>query len=182
MDIYTKKGDDGTTGLFYGGRVSKDHPGPEAYGTVDEAVSALGAARAVADDDVAERLLEVQRDLFVVAAELATAPENRAKLTPGESLVEPAMVTRIEERIDALVADAGMPTAFVVPGGSAVAAALDVARTVVRRAERRCVAYAGAGGLDGSHVVPYLNRLADYIYLLARSTEDDWLPTREEER
>ncbi len=182
MDIYTRKGDDGTTGLFYGGRVPKDHPGPEAYGTVDEAVSALGAARAVADDDLAERLLAVQRDLFVVAAELATAPENRSKLVTGESLVEPGMVTRIEERIDALVAETGMPTAFVVPGGSPLAAALDVARTVVRRAERRCVSYAAAGGLDSSHVVPYLNRLADYVYLLARSVEEDWLPTREEEQ
>ena len=181
MDIYTKKGDDGTTGLFYGGRVSKDHPGPEAYGTVDEAVSALGTARALADGELAEQLLAVQRDLFVVAAELATAPENRAKLVAGESLVEESMVTALEKRIDAVVDATGLPTAFVVPGGSPLAAALDVARTVVRRAERRCVSYAGAGGLDGSHVVPYLNRLADYVYLMARSAETNWLPTREEE-
>ena len=91
------------------------------------------------------------------------------------------MVERIEERIDALAAEGGVPTEFVVPGGSPVAAALDVARTVIRRAERRCVAYAALGGLEGSHVVPYLNRLADYVYLLARSAEDAWIPTREEE-
>ena len=90
------------------------------------------------------------------------------------------MITRVEERIDALVAVAGLPTAFVVPGGSPVAAALDVARTVVRRAERRCVSLAAGGGLDDSHVVPYLNRLADYVYLLARSSEEDWLATKEE--
>ena len=182
MDIYTKKGDDGTTGLFYGGRVRKDHPGPEAYGTVDEAVSALGMARAHARGELAERLLGVQRDLFVVAAELATAPENRSKLVAGESLVEPSMVDRVERRIDALVEQAGVPTSFVVPGGSPLAAALDVARTVVRRAERRCVSYARDGGLEGSHVVPYLNRLADYVYLLARSEEENWRPTREEDR
>ena len=80
MKIYTKKGDDGTTGLFYGGRVPKDAAGPEAYGTVDEAVAALGVARATASGDVADELLRLQRQLFVVAAELATGPENFAKL------------------------------------------------------------------------------------------------------
>ena len=179
MKIYTKKGDDGTTGLFYGGRVPKDAAGPETYGTVDEAVAVLGVARAQAPAAAGEAILEVQRELFVVGAELATATENRAKLVAGESLVTPAMVARLEAAIDGVVDEVGMPTSFVVPGGSPPAAALDQARTVVRRAERRCVTFAATGGLEGSLVVPYLNRLADYLYMLARAAESEWVPTRD---
>jgi cob(I)alamin adenosyltransferase len=178
MKIYTGKGDDGTTGLFYGKRVRKDAPGPEAYGTVDEAVSALGVARAIASDPIGEDILRVQRDLFVVAAELATDPDNSSKLEDGVSRVTPAMVSRLEQEIDLIVAEAGVPTEFVVPGGDPVAAALDVARTVVRRAERRAVTFAVGGALTGSSVVPYLNRLADYLYMLARAAEGDWIPSR----
>lgn len=178
MRIYTRKGDDGTTGLFHGGRVGKDAPGPEAYGTVDEAVAILGVARSEAEDDLASELLAVQRDLFVVAAELATDPRRRERLEPGVSLVEPTMIDRLEERIDVIESEVGMPTEFVVPGGSRVSATIDVARTVVRRAERRAVTY----GADGppSLVVPYLNRLADYLYMLARALEREWTPTRGE--
>jgi cob(I)alamin adenosyltransferase len=172
VKIYTKKGDDRTTGLFYGGRVPKDDLAPEAYGAVDEAVAALGVARAHADDVVAERILAVQRDLFVVAAELATAPENRGKLEPGVSAASPEMTTRLEGWIDQVAESSGLPTEFVVPGQAALPAALDVARTVVRRAERRCVTYARGGGLE--EVLRYLNRLADYLYVLARATESGW--------
>jgi cob(I)alamin adenosyltransferase len=179
--IYTKQGDDGTTGLFYGGRVPKDDLAPEAYGTVDEAVAVLGTARAVAPGDLAGRILAVQRDLFVVAAELATAPDNRHKLEPGVSSTTPDMTERIEHWIDAAVEEVGLPTEFIVPGQAQLPAALDHARTVVRRAERRCVAYAGAGGLEGSEVVRYLNRLADYLYVLARASEQDWEPSRARE-
>ncbi len=178
MRIYTRKGDDGTTGLFYGGRVRKDAAGPEAYGTVDEAVSALGVARSLAGGEMAERLLACQRDLFVLGAELATAPENRAKLVAGQSLATRAMVDRLEHWIDEAVADRGLPTEFVVPGGTRLAAALDLARTVVRRAERRAVTFFAGAGLGDSLVVPYLNRLADYAYVLARSAEHDWEPSR----
>lgn len=180
MKIYTRTGDDGSTGLFYGGRVSKDDTGPEAYGSVDEAVSALGVARALADGDVAEAILTVQRDLFAVGAELATAAENRAKLKPGQSLTTPAMVEALEDRIDAVEAESGLPTEFVVPGGTPLAAALDVARTVVRRAERRAVTHLRVAGIEGSHVVQYLNRLADYLYTLARAAEGDWVPSKEQ--
>jgi cob(I)alamin adenosyltransferase len=180
MDIYTRKGDDGTTGLFYGGRVAKSSAGPDAYGVVDEAVAVLGAARAIASGETASALLSRQRELFVVGAELATAPGNRHKLTDGSSRVTAGMVTALEEEIDAIVAAVGMPTEFVVPGGSPLAAAIDVARTVVRRAERKVVALGAGGELEGSFVVPYLNRLADYLYMLARATEDEWLPTTEE--
>lgn len=181
MKIYTRRGDDGTTGLLYGGRIGKDDLGPEAYGTTDEAVAALGAARALADGPAAEAILAVQRSLFVAGAELATAPDNRYKLVDGDSRVTAAMVSGLEAEIDEVVGRVGMPTEFVVPGGSPLAAALDVARTVVRRAERRCVAFAAAGGLEGSHVVPYLNRLADYLYMLARAAEDAWVSSRAKE-
>ena len=181
MSISTGKGDDGTTGLFYGGRVAKSDPGPEAYGTVDEAVAMLGVARAHAGErDIGATLLEIQRSLFVVAAELATAPENRDKLVGGTSLTTPEMVGEVDAALSTLIEDIGAPTEFVVPGGSSIAASLDVARTVVRRAERRCVALATAGHLEGSSVVPYLNRLADYIYMLARAAETEWVSSKEQ--
>ena len=178
MKIYTKKGDDGTTGLLYGGRVSKDDRATEAYGTVDEAVAVLGTARAQAPQAVAERILAVQRDLFVVGAELATLPENRSKLKPGVSLTTPDMVQRLEQWIDETVDEVGLPTEFVVPGHTPFSAALDHARTVIRRAERRCVTYASGGGLQDSEVIRYLNRLADYVYMLVRASESEWLPSR----
>lgn len=178
MRIYTKKGDDGTTGLFYGGRVPKDHIAPEAYGTVDEAVAVIATARALAAEDLSARLLQLQRDLFVVAAELATAPENRHKLEDGVSRVSTTMVDRIENWIDEVVDEIGQPTEFIVPGETPLSAALDHSRTVVRRAERRCVTYARAGGLDDSSVVSYLNRLADYLYTLVRDNEPEWKPSR----
>ena len=178
MKIYTRRGDDGTTGLFHGGRIRKDDPGPEAYGTVDEAIAALGMARAIADSDLATEILRIQRQLFVVAAELATAPENRVKLDDEVSRVTPAMVSRLEADIDRVVAEVGSPTEFIVPGGSPEAAAIDLARTIVRRAERRAVT-AEESGVDG-HVVPYLNRLADYLFMLARAAEKNWIPSRGE--
>ncbi|MEA2009914.1 MAG: cob(I)yrinic acid a,c-diamide adenosyltransferase [Actinomycetota bacterium] len=178
MRIYTRRGDDGTTGLFHGGRVGKDSSGPEAYGTVDEAVSALGVARVQAETDVAAAVLDVQRDLFVVAAELATDPDRRDLLEAGTSRVDSSMIDRLEERIDRIDADVGMPTEFVVPGGEPVAAAIDLARTIVRRAERRAVSHLADD--SDSLVVPYLNRLADYLYMLARAVEREWTPTRGE--
>lgn len=180
MKIYTQKGDDGTTGLFMGGRVSKASLGPEAYGTVDEAVSALGVARAHADGAIAEAIMEVQRSMFVCAAELATDPSRRDTLQDGVSRVHQEMIDKLEVAIDEIVDRRGMPETFIVPGGSALSAALDVARTVVRRAERRAVEYASAGGLEGSLVVPYLNRMADYVYMLARDAESEWAPSRED--
>lgn len=181
MKIYTRRGDDGSTGLLHGGRVPKSDPRPEAYGAVDEAVAAIGVARAVAGDgDLARWLLELQRQLFVVGAELATAVGNRPKLQPGVSSVEARMVTALEERIDALQAEHGMPEEFVVPGGNELAAALDLARTVVRRAERRSVELAAIE--DTGQVVPYLNRLADLLWMEARAVEGTWEPSRRKEK
>jgi cob(I)alamin adenosyltransferase len=182
--VYTRTGDDGTTGLLFGGRVAKHSTGPDAYGAVDEAVSALGVARAEAErgSELDTLLVRFQRELFVVGAELATAPENRAKLAPGVSLVTPEMVAALEPVIDDLTSRYEAPTEFVLPGENRIAAALDVARAVVRRAERRCVAAADEGWLavgdDGSEVVPYLNRLADLVYTLARWQEGTYRPVR----
>jgi cob(I)alamin adenosyltransferase len=178
--VYTRTGDDGSTALLFGGRVGKDSLGPGAYGAVDEAVSALGLARAEADRDgeLDQLLTRLQRELFVAGAELATAPENRTKLTPGVSLVTEEMVAALEPVIDDVTARYEAPTEFVLPGQNRVAAALDVARTVVRRAERESVAAANAGWLADSQVVPYLNRLADLVYTLARWQEGNFRPVR----
>jgi|SRR5262245_10332054 len=178
--VYTRTGDDGTTALLYGGRVAKDSVGPDAYGVVDEAVSALGLARAEVErgSELDELLIRLQRELFVVGAELATAPENRAKLEPGVSLTTDDMVDALEPIIDDVTTRYEPPTEFVLPGENRVAAALDVARTVVRRAERRAVGAADEGWLPDSVVVPYLNRLADLVFTLARWQEGTFRPVR----
>lgn len=181
MKVYTRQGDEGQTTLFHGGRVWKDDAGPQAYGAVDEAVALLGLARVEADAELGQELLALQRELFVVAAELATGPANRSKLEPGVSLVTTEMTSRLEAAIDASVAARPLPTEFVVPGGTRLEAALDVARTAVRRAERHAVTLMRAGHLEGSEVVRYLNRLADFVYVLARSANPDWAPSRLEE-
>jgi len=182
MKVYTRTGDDGTTGLLYGGRAGKDDVGPDAYGAVDEAVSALGVARAETEpaSELNELLTRIQRELFVVGAELATAPDNRRKLTPEVSLVTAEMVTKLEPVIDDITARFDAPQEFVLPGENRVAAALDLARTIVRRAERASVAATRAGWLGSeSHVVPYLNRLADLVYTLARWQEGQFRAVRE---
>ena len=167
--IYTKRGDDGTTGLLYGGRVSKADPATEAYGTTDEAVAVLGLARALSQDvSLKEEILGLQRELFVVGADLATNPKERAKLEPGVSLVTVEMVERLEARIDELVAEHPLPNEFIVPGANPVSAALDIARSVVRRAERRVVEIRDSGAAMNEDVLHYLNRLSDLLFVLAR--------------
>jgi cob(I)alamin adenosyltransferase len=167
--IYTKGGDDGTTGLLYGGRVSKADPATHAYGTTDEAVAALGLARALASDPgLNQELLQLQRELFVVGADLATNPRERGKLQPGISLVTEEMVRRLEERIDESVAAHPLPREFVVPGANPVSASLDVARSVVRRAERLAVEARDSEAEVNEVVLRYLNRLSDLLFVLAR--------------
>jgi cob(I)alamin adenosyltransferase len=175
--IYTKKGDDGTTGLFYGGRVRKDSELPRAYGTVDEAQAVLGVTRAEAGkgSDVDARLVPIMRDLWVLMAELATLPENREKLVPGVSAVSQEMVDALESVIDELDQLFDPPTEFVVPGEDRVAALLDLARTVVRRAERHALVAAEPPSL----VVPYLNRLSDLLWTMARWQEGTSRPARQ---
>ncbi len=171
MKIYTKKGDDGTTGLLFGGRVRKDTDPIEVNGAVDEAQAMLGLARAHAgtQSELDAMLIEIERDLYCLMAEVATAPENRAKLVAGISLVTPEMTADLERRIDVLSKKVEMPTEFVIPGQNLTSAALDVARTVIRRAERIAVGY----DLDGSQVVAYLNRLSDLVWTMARWAEGD---------
>lgn len=169
MKIYTRKGDDGTTGLYGGGRVAKDSSRPAAYGTVDEAQAALGLARSLSEQggELDEILVGLERDLWVLMAELATDPENDAKLADGTTRVTPAMVTALEGQIDAISERFELPKEFVVPGETQLAAALDVARTVVRRAERSALVV----DAPASQVVAYLNRLSDLVWTLARWAE-----------
>jgi cob(I)alamin adenosyltransferase len=167
--IYTKTGDDGSTGLLYGGRVPKSDLVTEAYGTTDEAVAVIGLARSLCTDEaLAADLLTLQRELFVVGADLATNPKERKKLEPEVSLVSGTMVARLERRIDDLVAERPLPSTFIVPGANPVSAALDVARSVVRRAERCVVALEGAQRDVNPEVRRYLNRLSDLLFVLAR--------------
>jgi len=182
MKVYTRKGDDGTTGLLYGGRVPKDSVFPSAYGAVDEAQAALGVARSWAErgGELDRLLVALERDLWVLMAELATDPANRSKLTAGQNLVTAAMVTALEDHIDALSARFELPQEFVVPGESIAAAHLDVARTVVRRAERDTIAavHTAADAYADSHVVAYLNRLSDLVWTIARWVEGTSLGAR----
>ena len=167
--IYTKTGDDGTTGLYFGGRVRKDSVQIEINGVVDEAQSAMGLARAEsgAGSDLNQRLTALERDLYVLMAEVATAPENRHKLKAGASLVTEEMVLALERDIDELRERPDIPSAFTVPGENSVSAALDFARTIVRRAERLAV----REPVQGSFVITYLNRLSDLLWAMARSQE-----------
>jgi cob(I)alamin adenosyltransferase len=167
--IYTKRGDDGTTGLLYGGRVRKDSAPIELNGAVDEAQSAMGLARAVSEagSEVNELLVSICRDLYVLMAEVAVSPENRHKLVDGKSLVTAEMVTRLEEKIDDLLARFDMPSDFTIPGKNQLSAALDFARAVTRRAERLAV----VEPTEGSLVVTYLNRLSDLLWAMARWQE-----------
>ena len=169
MKIYTRKGDDGTTGLLFGGRVRKDADAPRAYGAVDEAQAVLGLARAEAEPggELDALLVRLCRDLYVCMGELATLPENRSKLEPGTHLVTDDMVAGLEPLIDDLMERFPMPTDFVIPGATRTSALLDLARTVVRRAEREVLGVA----VEGSHVVAYLNRLSDLLWALARWQE-----------
>jgi cob(I)alamin adenosyltransferase len=165
VKLYTKTGDDGTTGLFGGGRVKKASLRVEAYGTVDELNAAIGVARATKLEPFTDGILaEVQVDLFTLGAELACVPGKEAKLSM--KLLEAADAERLERAIDA--AEAGLPPLknFVLPGGSPQAAALHLARTVCRRAERSVLAVEDAP--PRREVVVYLNRLSDLLFVLAR--------------
>jgi cob(I)alamin adenosyltransferase len=171
LKIYTRTGDDGTTGLLFGGRVSKDSAAMHLTGTVDEAQAAMGLARAESEpgSELDQLLTTLERDLYVLMAEATTDPSNRRKLVPGATLVTAEMVAGLEAHIDDLKDRFEMPTDFVVPGANRASAALDLARTVVRRAERLEV----ATPTEGSLVPTYLNRLSDLLWAMARWTEGD---------
>jgi cob(I)alamin adenosyltransferase len=181
VKIYTRKGDDGTTGLLYGGRISKRSPAIELNGTIDEAQAAIGIARAESSDVELNRLcIHLERDLWIVMAEVATLPSNRGKLVPGSSMVTSEMVEFVELEIDRLAETVEMPTEFVVPGETLSSARLDVARTVVRRAERLSVDFVSE--MTDSLVGSYLNRLSDLLWIMARWQETTHLKVRDVER
>jgi cob(I)alamin adenosyltransferase len=174
VKIYTRKGDDGTTGLWYGGRVPKSSARPEAYGSVDEAASALGLCRAGAagDEELSADILRLQNELFVAGAELATAPEAAGRLEPGVSKTTSQMVDHLEEVIDRYMARVELPPKFVIPGGTELSARLDVARTALRRAERRVVDLQLAGDLADDTVLKFLNRASDAVFAMARYADE----------
>ncbi len=175
LKIYTKKGDDGSTGLWYGGRVGKSSGRPEAYGSVDEAASLLGLCRAAAErgSELYADILRIQEEMFIAGAELATAPEAAERLEAGVSKVTPQMIERLEADIDRYMDRVNLPPKFVIPGGTELSARLDVARTAVRRAERRVSALKDAGELADDAVLTYLNRASDTVYAMARFADDD---------
>lgn len=174
MQTFNKRGDQGETSLLFGQRVPKSHPQCEAYGTIDEAVSALGLARALSPKEkVREILRELQAELFIPGAEMAVPEGYYARYAQENKVVTPEAAERLERLIEELEAVTPMPQAFVLPGKTAAAAAIDLARTFVRRAERRSVALKEAGLLPNENLLPYLNRLADLLFTLARYEEAD---------
>ena len=174
--VYTKYGDTGQTSLLYGGRVSKNNPHTEAYGMTDEAVSAMGLARALSEDPEVKTILkELQREMFTVGAELATAPDQYETYQKHFNPVTAEMVTRLEELIDRMLAEAPLPRVFILPGASGSSAAMDMARCMTRTAERRVVALDEVGGLTNPEILRYLNRVGDLLFVLARY-QDRHLP------
>ena len=182
--VATKKGDDGTTGLLFGGdRIPKDDLRTEAYGTLDETVAALGLARAELDvkrrldalppalAEIEPLVLRIQRELFVAGAELAANPAAWERLQDGTTRVSAAMVAGIETLLADYEERIAFPKEFVVAGETRTSAALELARTIVRRAERRAVTLDRAGLVPGPHLLAYLNRLADLLWVMARAAE-----------
>jgi cob(I)alamin adenosyltransferase len=182
--VATGRGDDGSTGLLYGGdRISKDDLRTEAYGTIDEAVAALGIARAQLNlkaerdgitpggADLGAILLRLQRELFVAAAELATNPDAWDRLEDGRTRTSREMLHGLDSLLAEAESRVEMPHEFVVPGETPTSAAIELARTILRRAERRAVTLQRERLIPGPHLLPYLNRFADLLWVLARAAE-----------
>jgi cob(I)alamin adenosyltransferase len=182
--VATRRGDDGSTGLLFGGeRIAKDDLRTEAYGTIDETVAALGLARAqlglkdrhgilsASFGELPSLILRIQRELFVVGAELATNPDAWDRQQDGVSRVSQSMVDDLESILHETERHIEMPSEFVVPGETPTSAAIELARTTLRRAERRAVTLSREGLVPGAHLLPYLNRLADLLWVLARAAE-----------
>lgn len=178
MSIVTKSGDKGKTALMYGRRVSKCHPRVEAYGCVDELNTALGLARAAAQHDfVRDNLLPIQQDLVILMGELATAVEDLPRyVKDGYSLVTSQLTHKLDALVREIEAQSVSFKGWATPGSCLNSAALDVARTVCRRAERRVCALQEADQLQNSEIIIYLNRLADLLWLLARWVETQSAP------
>ncbi len=173
MSIATRTGDKGTTGLMYNRRVSKCHPRVEAYGCVDELNAAIGVARATAGDAfVTEKLLAIQKELVILMGELATAVDDLPRyVKDGYKLVTPEMTVPLDKWVAEIEAGKITFSGWATPGASVASAALDVARTVCRRAERRVCALHESDQLQNAEIIIYLNRLADLLWLFARWVE-----------
>jgi cob(I)alamin adenosyltransferase len=168
---FSKKGDSGETSLLGGQRVPKHDPRPETYGVLDEASSTLGVARASTNNPrIKGIILNVQKDLLVLGAELSTLPEDLSKLSRR---INEADAKRIEEIIDDLQHHVQLKNEFIYPGETVVSAYIDVARTVIRRAERKTAKLKSEGLVDNPHIHQYLNRLADMLFTLARYEEQN---------
>ncbi len=171
MSISTKRGDDGQTSLIGGRRVSKGDLRVEAYGTIDELISAMGFARSICENaEMRERTKEIQRELFVVSSSVATSPERKKKETAPVTTENVEALTRDVNRIEELE---GLLDDWALPGEHPGAAAFDIARTTCRRAEREVVRLMESGEEVDSKVVAYLNRLSDLLWLFGRQLEKD---------
>jgi len=173
MSIITKTGDQGMTGLMYNRRVSKSHPRVEAYGAVDELNAALGLARATATQSfVRETLIAIQKDLIVLMGELATLTEDLQRYRKdGYSIVTADLAAKVEKAAKTIEAQQPAFHDWAIPGSGLESAALDLARTICRRAERHVCALQESGQLQNPEIIVYLNRLSDFLWLLARSDE-----------
>ena len=174
MSITTKAGDTGQTRLFSGEKISKNAPQTHAYGDIDELVSLLGIARAYSDTAASE-ILALQSQLFIIGSELATTPTKSARLPQR---ITASLVAEMDAQCQALESRIVMPTTFVLPGGTVLAAHLDVARAVARRCERNIVSLHDAGLLENPLILVWMNRLSDYLWLLAREAEGSQTQTR----
>ncbi len=169
MKLFNKKGDEGYTSMLYGQRISKSDPRPETYGTLDEANSTLGFAKALSKDEKIREIIHmVQEGLFVVGAELATDSQDYEKL---RKKTEEEDIRELQGLIEDLEAKVELPKSFIIPGGSMASASLDMARTIIRRGERRAAGLKKDGLLPNDKILAYLNRSADLIFILARYAE-----------
>jgi cob(I)alamin adenosyltransferase len=174
--VTTKTGDRGDTSLFGPGRIRKTDPRIEALGDLDEAQSAIGLARSMASASVAATLLELQRALYIAMSEVGTPVSDLGRLPRR---IDATAVAELEEHAAAIRATVDIAARFVIPGEDELSARLDLARAVARRAERRVVALVDAGQLDGEHLLPWLNRLSDVLFVLSRAVEPGTRPARE---
>src|SRR5450432_4141709 len=164
MKIYTRTGDDGTTGLIGGSRISKSDPRLECYGTIDELNAALGIAAISLDQTLLQHVREIQNDLFIIGSQLATTEFNNASSLPS---LDDQHVTRLEMQIDAAETELPPLKNFILPGGTESAARLHLARTICRRAERLLVDFSGNRPVP-QIVLTYMNRLSDWLFVYAR--------------
>ena len=174
VKIYTKSGDKGETSLLFGGRTSKSNLRVETYGTVDEAVSSLGLAKSLTSNTEIKLIIEdLQQSLFIIAAELATSPNNKKKLKNEVKAITKTMVSDLESLIDKINEKINLGNKFIMPGTSVASAAIDVSRTIVRRLERRIVELIALDTSINSNIIPYINRTSDLLFILGRLEDKD---------